>query len=283
VENGMRSLSDLARRTLSFDGAPDAGNVSILEAEKRKAEIYNRTKGNLEGYDCKLCMNRGNRMEIVETGGGINERFYECRCMNVRRSILRMKQSGLENAIRECTFEKFRVDEEWQKRMLNAAKKYLDEGAGNGSWFYIGGAVGCGKTHICTAIARGLLYAGRPVVYMTWPAESAKLKATVTDEAEYGREIRRLKSADVLYIDDFFKPVGGGSPRDADVRLAYEIINHRYNARLTTLFSAERFLSELMDIDEATASRIYERAKGYNLSVARDRNRNQRLESEEGI
>lgn len=280
----MRILSDLARATLSFDGREVPSGDTLLDIEQRKADRYNAMRGDLGDYDCKLCLNRGNTMRIVQTpGGGINEVFPECRCMNVRRSIQRMRQSGLENAIRECTFEKFTAAEEWQKRMLDAAKKYLAEGVHQGSWFYIGGAVGCGKTHICTAIARGLLHQGRSVIYMTWPADSAKLKALITDEAEYSRETRKLKTVECLYLDDFLKPVNGGMPREADVRLAYEIINHRYNARLPTIVSAERFLSELMDIDEATASRIYERAKGYNLSVARDRKRNHRMEGETAI
>ena len=56
-----------------------------------------------------------------------------------------------------------------------------------------------------------------------------------------------------------------------DVNLAFEIINARYNTSgLITLISSERTLDELMRIDEATASRIYERTKQnrnhYNLA-----------------
>ena len=288
-----RIQSLLGQGTSSFDvqaAVERASSMSIRDIEEQKAERYNASSGDLnqrDGYDCKLCMNRGDSMVIAEHMGGLVERFVECKCMNVRRSIKLMKESGLEAAIRDYTFKRFAVNEPWQKEMLETAQAYLKEGIPSGAWFYVGGAVGCGKTHICTAICRTALYGGSPVKYMTWPAEAAKIKAVVNDDEEYARQTRKLKTVEVLYIDDLFKPVSAGGsvqpPTAADVRLAYEIVNYRYNARLPTIFSAERYISELMDIDEATASRIYERCKGYVVSVKRDRSRNKRVTGEKVV
>lgn len=257
--------------------------------EQRKAERDNRTPGTLnaeDGYECPLCMNRGYTMEAWQRGDTVYSTARECRCMPIRRSIRRLKASGLEQSIRQYTFQNFTVREAWQQKMLDTAKRYLESGAGEGKWLFIGGAVGAGKTHICTAVAGKLLYR-MPLIYASWPALSTQLKSIITDTEEYGREIRRYKCVDALYLDDFHKVIQGERgplpPTPADIRLAYEILNQRYTDRLPTIISSERLLSELVDIDEATGSRIAERSRGYCLSIGRDRNKNQRLNAAETI
>lgn len=112
---------------------------------------------------------------------------------------------------------------------------------------------------------------------MLWTSEAAKLKACVND-IDYENLIWPLKSVDVLYIDDLFKPTGANSqPTSADIRLAYEIINCRYNAGdKVTIISSERTVSEICDIDEATGGRIMEQAGEYCLNVSHDKAKNWR-------
>ena len=82
-----------------------------------------------------------------------------------------------------------------------------------------------------------------------------------------------LKKTEVLYIDDFLK----GGDTDADIRLAYEILNSRYNDRgLRTILSSEMTPEKLLRRDEALGGRIYERARGYVLQAPQG---NRRLES----
>ena len=195
-----------------------------------------------------------------------------------------MKQSGLEKTIRENTFEQFHAQEPWQQTMLELAKEYATDGIANGYWFIAGGQPGCGKTHLCTAIARKVLYE-RPLYYMVWDGESKRLKSIVNEPDDYEREIGKIKNAKVLYIDDLFKPVpneDGGKymPTGGDVKLAFEIINHRYINKLPTIISSEWYIDELATIDEATASRIAERAGKYQVMVGRDRSRNHRFSSQ---
>ena len=255
----------------------------LREIMQRKVDRYNAQPGDLDkadGYNCKLCMNRGNTAFLLERNGMLYDTHPQCRCMEIRRSIHRLKQSGLESAIRECTFERFIVETEWQQKMVDTAKAYLAEGISKGEWLFIGGAVGSGKTHICTAVARELLYR-MPVYYMTWPAESTRLKSIVNDEEAYGDAMQRVKTIDVLYIDDFFKPIMGRDgvqpPTTADVRIAYEIINHRYVNHMPTIISSERYPSELLEIDEATSSRIAERSRRFTVALKRDRSKNRRI------
>jgi DNA replication protein DnaC len=82
----------------------------------------------------------------------------------------------------------------------------------------------------------------------------------------------------VLYIDDFWKTQQGTNPTPADVHLAFEIINYRYqDKKCVTIISCERTVKELMQIDETVGSRIFERSKDYRLEIERDSAKNFRL------
>lgn len=144
----------------------------------------------------------------------------------------------------------------------------------NGRIFITGN---CGKTHICTAIAGHYIKAGKEVKYMLWCEEAKKLKALVNDKS-YQDLIRIYKTVDVLYIDDFLKVKSGESPTPADINLAFEIINHRLieNNKIT-IISSEKKLDELMEYDEATMSRIYQKTGVYKLNINKDISKNYRL------
>ena len=91
-----------------------------------------------------------------------------------------------------------------------------------------------------------------------------------------------LKTVAVLYIDDFFKPSRDESgqkrpPTAGDINIAFDILNYRYVNNLPTIISTERTIDELLDIDEAIGSRIYQRTKGYCFSFRENRSRNYRL------
>lgn len=254
------------------------------EWEKAKADSYNREEGHLhekDGYICKLCNNKGNLMEAKEESGSWTLVNYNCKCMKVRRTIRKMEKSGLKNIIRDYTFDKYEATEEWQSTIKASAQKYVQDPSG---WFFIGGQVGAGKTHICTAICRELLLAGKSVRYMLWLEDAVKLKGSITDSEEYTKMLDDFKRADVLYIDDLFKTGRGNDgnrlpPTGADIRLAMELLNYRYSEKLPTIISCEYKIGEIVDIDEAIGSRINERAysAGYAFSLKPDRKKNYRL------
>ena len=112
---------------------------------KIKAEMYNKTEGNLSGMDCPKCLNRGNIAYPKEDGGLA---IAECSCMKSRRSFWKMEKSGLQNVIREMTFDKFQTPETWQHEIKSRAMAYADSMDG---WLLFCGQVGSGKSHLCTA------------------------------------------------------------------------------------------------------------------------------------
>ena len=235
-----------------------------------KIQSYNNRHGSLTGYDCPDCRNRGDFLCINEAG---NEYFKDCKCMEIRRSINRMAKSGLSDLAKRYTFKNFKTDTDWQKGIKDRAMSYAKNPVG---WFFIGGQVGCGKTHLCTAVSAKLMQDGYSVTFMPWRDAIVPLKANVNDDEQYLKVINPLKTVEVLYIDDFFK-TPNGNPTAADINLAYEIINYRYNnSNLITIISSERSINEIMKIDLAVGSRIYERTKNNAVTVSRDAEKNYR-------
>ena len=205
-----------------------------------------------------------------------DEETRECDCMTKRRSIWRMERSGLKSVIGRMTFATYRTDEDWQKSAKTLAVKYAkDHGE---AWFYAGGQPGSGKTHICTAIFGYLLKQGLDARYMPWRDEAISLRAQITDDVGYRDSINPFKTSPVLYIDDFLKCAPDKTPSPAELGLAFEIINYRYNnPQLVTMISSEYDIDHIMELDEAVGSRIYERAKEFSLIIPRGEGRNLRL------
>lgn len=250
------------------------------EIEQFKADSFNGSPGVLneaDGYNCDVCHNKGMVMRAVEYNGRWTIVSRDCKCMMVRRCIKRMKKSGLKDIIHDYTFDKYEATDEWQKKIKAAAMEYAENPDG---WFFIGGQSGAGKTHICTAICREFLLGGKEVIYMLWRDDSGKIKSVANDAEKREELLDRFKKAEVLYIDDLFKAGRGPDgakqrPTGADVNVAYEILNFRYNEKMPTIVSSECTTDDILDIDEATGGRIFERAKAFDLMP--DRSRNYRL------
>lgn len=256
--------------------------MSPKDYEQFVVDGLNNTEGNrneTDGYNCPACKNKGYTVKLKELEDGrYTHHAVDCHCLPIRRSIMRMKRSGLQDVIKLYTFDRFKDSEPWQKSLKEAAMEYAKDPQG---WFFLGGQSGCGKTHLCTAICRELLLKGKGVRYMLWRDEIVKIKAAVNDSEEYFDLINQFKKVEVLYIDDLFKT---GNSRDGitqkptggDVNVAFEIINYRYNnPDLITIISSELTEDELLNIDEATGGRIYEKSKA--ISIAKNRERNYRI------
>ena len=273
---------DRLQEILQRFGSATTFDLSPKAYEQFKVDGLNETVGNRnleDGYECRECKNKGFIAKLVDNGDGTYSHcFADCKCVEVRNSIMRMKRSGLKDIITDYTFSKFEDTEPWQKSIKKAAMEYAKDPEG---WFFLGGQSGAGKTHLCTAICREFLLAGKRVRYMLWRDDIVKIKGAVTDSEEYCKMIDEFKRVDVLYIDDLFKtgkaPDGASlKVTGADINVAFEIINFRYNnPGLLTIISSELSEDELMDIDEAIGGRIYERAKAF--TIGKDRNRNYRI------
>jgi len=258
------------------------------EREQQKADMYNASTGDMDkedGYQCDICKNKGYVAVVTqnERFGYYMESLLNCRCCRIRNAIRRLNRSGLKARVKGCTFDLYETRDAWQKTIKETAQRFCN--SFNGEWFFIGGQSGAGKTHICTAAAITKLKQGNELRYMEWREEVPKIKASITDSVRYAEMMKELKETDVLYIDDLFKTGKNAEgvaaqPTAADVNLAFEIINYRYNQpELVTIISSERTLIELMEIDEAIAGRVAERTKahGFCINLKPDAQKNWRM------
>ena len=252
--------------------------MSPKEKAEDSARVYNELEGKLTGYDCAKCKNKGYIYRVEERVDSYGKPYYaeiacKCECMRVRDELRRIHNSGLSKLLKRYTFKAYEATEDWQQYALKEAYAFAKEPDG---WFYYGGQPGCGKTHICTAIVGYLLQQGRAAKYMLWQDDITKIKQAVNDGELYEAIINSYKTADILYIDDFFKTRRGDFVSTADVNATFKIINYRYNEELPTIISSELSLQQIVEIDEALGSRIAEMAN-HKIFIERDPQKNYRF------
>jgi DNA replication protein DnaC len=232
-------------------------------------------------HDCELCGDTGWILHLDEYGNRSSEK---CRCLLAREAGRRIRNSGLSHVIDNWTLDSFATDQPHQKRMKDTVTAFISAvQAGEKPWLFIGGAVGSGKSHLCTAACGELLKYRFSVRYFQWLTDARRMKSIITDHDSYEDQLARYTRADILYIDDLFKSKRGDqdglSPSDADVRLAFELINGRYVENKIVVISSEWLLTqELLAVDEGTFSRVYERSKGYRVEIKREEGRNYRID-----
>ena len=94
-------------------------------------------------------------------------------------------------------------------------------------------------------------------------AQTLNLKS-ILNTPEYKETVDKLIRVPVLYIDDFFK----GTVSDADINLAFQILNGRYNdSKKRTIISTELSMEQIFSRDEAIGGRIFERSRGFIVNA----------------
>lgn len=280
----MEGIPEILNRLNDMATMSDVPTMTQLERVQMLVDYENAREGDLhlkDGYNCPICKNKGHIAKLQEYPAGCWQWMSaDCKCAATRASINRMQQSGLGDVIREKTFDKYEVIEPWHKTIKDKAMEYAKAPKG---WFALLGQSGVGKTHLCTAICRELLWAGREVRYSRWTDDIATLKGyEKKDPEKRGEMMNQLKDAKVLYIDDLFKPYEKDGvkqmPSSWDKQITFELINYRADKpSLITIISSEWTQDGLLDIDEATGSRIFEKAGCFGISIEKDRTKNYRL------
>lgn len=225
---------------------------------------------------CELC----NDTEIIvweDDDGYVMSK--PCDCSIERDFKRRIKRSGLMDLVDNYSFDKYEVKFQWQKIIKDTALKFV-KNSDQGNWFFIGGQVGAGKTMICTSIVSKLVEKGYEAYYMMWRNDIMDLKMKIDSYEEYAKKLDFLKNIRVLYIDDLFK--GTNLPTEADLRILFDLINYRYSINNSiTIISTERTIDEIVAIDQAIGSRIYQRCKDYSIKLAKNNELNWRMKGTE--
>ena len=224
---------------------------------------------------CTKCNDKGYYPYYIEGSPDIYG-IRKCNCSSRLEAEAKLKRSGLSVLIENCTFERFICGEDWQRNIKTKALQFSRDF--DSKWFYIGGASGSGKTHICTAIAGKVLKQNVELKYMLWRENVSKIIFGRMDYEKRQEIVEHLKRVPVLYIDDLYKHRSGEPPTNPEFDLCFDILNHRYINKLTTIISSEFTRDELYAIDEALCTRM-DAMTGeiYSISINKSPDRNYRL------
>lgn len=241
--------------------APDSANFTVpveYDAEKHaqmRAAAANADRGDLIGYDCPDCRNKG----TIFAADGDRLVARRCRCMDIRENLKRLEQSGMRELIERSSFENFKEYQPWQTAAKQKVQEYVTRKSG---WLLIAGRSGAGKTHLCAAACGALINAGLQGAFCKWRRFVSEAW-TAKSNGSFAEYVAPFRTAPLLFIDDFLKTGGNVRPSDAELQLAVELIEDRYDdSKLLTIISSELCPDRLLQLDEALAGRIAERTRG---------------------
>lgn len=249
-------------------------NISWQEMLQKQADEYNAIYGTLEEFNCPICRNKGfiKKVEYEELYDDYIHVMAICECMKKRATLNKAKKSGLGEYVAK-RFDDFKTDEQWQKDLKRKAVEYAKSDSND--WFITLGQSGSGKTLISCIITNYLLLKkDKDVIYITWTDFISKLKRDIMGDHsnEVSDYLESIKNVELLFIDELLKKYN-----ETDLKYIIEIINYRYTKDLKTIITSEKTLGELLEIDEATFSRVVEKSNGYITNIAKDMKKNYRL------
>ena len=136
------------------------------------------------------------------------------------------------------------------KRAFDAARKYAEDPRG---WLVLTGRYGSGKTHLAAAIANERIGLGDAALFVYVPDLLDHLRATFSPQSNvsYDRRFEEVRNVPFLVLDDLSLESATPWAREK----LFQIINHRYAARLPTVITTSTKEDEM---DERLKARIYD-------------------------
>lgn len=231
-------------------------------------------------YECAKCKDQTGYIGFDKG----KEVWIRCTCITWRRVKRLMKSSEITDEFKRLGFQNFKTadkpdvikDAHECSRMYYQSFDSIKSNRNNS--IALLGQPGAGKTHLLMAIANNLLQKKHiPVLYFPFVEGFGDLK---DDFNALEEKLERMKTVDVLFIDDLFKPVTVPTkegrlkkPRATEwqVEQMYAVINYRYLNHLPVMVSSELTVDELCDIDEALGTRIYQMCQDFTVVIKGDR------------
>ncbi len=155
---------------------------------------------------------------------------------------------------------------------LKAVQQLIIKQPNTSEYLYNDNTLGLKDCKICNGI--GMILRKEDDTYIKCDEELEKLKQLAYEQQEeYSKIMFNLKNIGLLFIDDFFRR----TPTEADKAKIFDIINFRYVNNKPCILSSEKMLFEILNIDEAIGSRIFEKAKNFNIEIEKEVSKNYRL------
>lgn len=239
------------------------------------------TMGSLETKkpDCPLCRDTG---YIIKDW--VSAIVTECKCMEQKRLMKRFKSAMIPEEFQDATLEGYKVTNPAQEILFKATKKYLEEfdqikNSSSNSLGFIAvfgeqrlkeikdmnlrsqmkrkhNNFGLGKTHLQVALAKELIKRGETVLIISDVAIMDELMAAkqLKDKADFYDKVNKLINVPVLVWDD----IGKSAPTEAKKSMYFHIINERYKAKRSIIYSSNEDPQTLEDrIGDAAVSRLF--------------------------
>jgi len=149
-------------------------------------------------------------------------------------------------------------DQERFRRCAEDARAFAEAPAG---WLVLCGPSGCGKTHLAAAITNRCLELGTAALFVIVPDLLDRLRAAYHPDSDmgYDQTFDQVRNAPVLILDD----LGAHSSTAWAQEKLFQMINHRFNARLPTVITTNLPLPKLDDrlytrLSDPSLSRVYD-------------------------
>jgi len=194
---------------------------------------------------CERCKDAGYLRANVPFGHPQFGKPIECECKTAQKKEARRRklweQSKIDQQVDFCgaTFETFQFWQDGVGEAYEAAEAFATSQRG---WLVLAGRNGCGKTHLAVAIAKRCLDNDQEVLFATVPDLLDDLRSTFSPRAEgsYEDEFQKMREVEVLILDELGAEASTSWAREK----LYQLLNHRYTRRLSTLITTNCMLEE---------------------------------------
>ena len=216
---------------------------NMTTSSSAEAHAGGRDDGGIGQPDCPFCEGLGYVVPDVGPDDPGFGRAVPCVCraaeleMSRLDGLARISQIG---ALAECTFESFIPDGHGltparQRNLRMAFERAKEYAATPNGWLVLKGGYGCGKTHLAAAIAAARLARGHAVLFVNTPDLLDHLRATFNPEStvSYDERFDQVRNSPLLILDD----LGTQTNSEWAQEKLYQILNHRYNAKLATIIT----------------------------------------------
>ncbi|KPJ50975.1 MAG: hypothetical protein AMJ38_01145 [Dehalococcoidia bacterium DG_22] len=245
----MRKLDEILKGLGASAPSPgDTDISSVTEAAERVEEGV-----------CPICRGAGFVRKDVPLDHPDFGRVFPCRCVLEEREeerLARLQRYSNLGPLTRLTFANLMgrgrsTDPGTQERFARAvaaAQQFAQEPSG---WLVLCGPSGCGKTHLAAAIANASIEGGWPAFFVVVPDLLDHLRAAYKpgSEVSYDELFEQVRNAPLVILDD----LGGHSATAWAQEKLFQLLNHRYNYRLPTVFTTSVALEEM---DERLRTRL---------------------------
>jgi DNA replication protein DnaC len=166
--------------------------------------------------------------------------------------------------LRDCRFDNFYASSKNLHEVWEAALSFAEMPQG---WLVIVGVVGCGKTHLAAAIKNERDKQGYQTLFMTAPDLLDYLRATYAPDSNvtYDRGFDAIRNAEVLILDDY----GAHSSTAWAEEKLFQLLNHRFNARLPTVITTNQPLDRGATVGGAPTQELRIRSRLLDPELSR--------------